>query len=195
MIAANRVSLKASSMFQRLAVSFAVFAIALGGAVSASTVPAQADKARDARFFEKIEGKWRGPGEIVAGKYKGTKFVCEFDGTTPQSAVGMALDGGCRVGVFRQKMSASVKHQGGSYRGTFMDGAGGEGLDVTGGNVSGNRVALTLNRNDLKGAMLARLADPNTLNITVSVNVGTELVPVIGMSLDRLDPVRVGALD
>ena len=55
-------------------------------------------------------------------------------------------------------------------------------------------MALTLNRKQLDGAMLARLADPNTLNITVSVRVGDELVPVIGMSLDRIDPVQVGSV-
>ncbi|WP_306119360.1 MULTISPECIES: hypothetical protein [unclassified Roseitalea] len=177
-------------MLQRLALSFLV----LGAALSA--IPsAQADTTRDAKFFQKIEGKWRGPGEIVAGKYKGTKFICEFDGATPAADIGMSLDGGCRVGVFTQKMSASVRRQGRSYRGTFLDGADGEGLDVTAGNVSTDRVALTLNRNDLKGAMLARLADQDTLNITVSVHVGDELVPVIGMSLDRLDGVRVGSID
>ena len=31
--------------------------------------------ANEATFFKHIQGKWSGPGEIVAGKYKGTKFV------------------------------------------------------------------------------------------------------------------------
>lgn len=193
MIAGITLSLKASTMFKRLAVPFAVSAVAFAGLMTAA--PAHADTSRDARFFSQIEGKWRGSGEIVAGKYKGTRFTCQFDGATPDRELGMSLDGGCRVGLFRQKMSAKVTRQGRSYRGTFLDGAGGQGLDVTAGNVSGDRVALTLNRQDLKGAMLARLADENTLNITVSVHVGSELVPVIGMSLDRLDRVRVGSLD
>ena len=30
-----------------------------------------------------VEGEWAGPGEIVAGKYKGTKFTCNFTGSTP----------------------------------------------------------------------------------------------------------------
>ena len=162
-------------------------------ALTAIATPALAD-ARDARFFESIEGKWRGPGEIVAGKYKGTRFVCEFDGSLPNSALGMALDGDCRVGLFNQKMSARILRDGRTYTGTFLDGAKGEGLDVVAGNVSHDRVALTLNRKQLDGAMLARLADPNTLNITVSVDVAGELVPVIGISLDRLDPVRVGSV-
>lgn len=176
-------------MFNRLVLT--VLAVAATGAM---TIPAHADKARDARFFQQIEGKWRGPGEIVAGKYKGTKFVCQFDGSVPQSTLGMSLDGDCRVGLFTQRMSATVERAGRTYKGTFLDGADGEGLDVTAGSVSPDRVALTLNRKQLNGAMLARLADQNTLNVTVSVRVGEQLVPVIGISLDRLDPVKIGSV-
>lgn len=150
---------------------------------------------RDRKFFSQIEGEWSGPGEIVAGKYKGTKFNCNFKGDTPNGKVGMSLDGGCRVGLFTQKMSASVIHQGKKgYRGTFMDGAIGEGLDVVGGNVTGEKVVLTLNRNQLNGAMLARLPNQNTMHVTVSVKVENQMVPVIGMSLKRVDTRAVGAI-
>ena len=176
-------------MSSRLALSLAVIAT-----LATSVAPAHADTARDARFFGQIEGQWRGPGEIVAGKYKGTKFICQFDGSVPSSKLGMTLDGDCRVGLFNQKMTASIERKGRAYVGTFLDGAGGEGLDVTAGSVTQDRVALTLNRKQLNGAMLARLADQNTLNVTVSVRVGEELVPVIGMSLDRIDPVSVGSI-
>ena len=173
--------------------SVAVSAIALASAAFSADVANAND--RDARFFRQIEGKWRGPGEIVAGKYKGTKFTCEFAGLTPDNKLGMTLDGGCRVGVFNQKMSATVQRKGRSYVGAFLDGAQGEGLDVTAGSVSPDRAVLTLKRKQLDGAMLARLASKNQLNITVSVNVGETLVPVIGMKLDRIDSVAVGAVD
>jgi hypothetical protein len=75
-----------------------------------------------------------------------------------------------------------------------MDGAKGKGLDVVGGSVSGNKVVFALNRKALNGAMLARLPDDDTMNITVSVKVEDELVPVIGLSLTRLDEKSVGAL-
>ena len=75
--------------------------------VTGVTAPVSASE-RDRAFFQSIEGSWAGAGEIVAGKYKGTKFNCTFAGTTPAKKLGMALDGGCRVGVFMQKMSASV---------------------------------------------------------------------------------------
>ena len=172
--------------------SMAVSALAMLP-LSAAVAPADAND-REARFFRQIEGKWRGPGEIVAGKYKGTKFTCEFAGETPSNKLGMTLDGGCRVGLFSQKMKASVKRGGGSYTGTFLDGAQGEGLDVVAGSVSPSRAVLTLKRNQLDGAMLARLASKNQLNITVSVNVGDTLVPVIGMKLDRVDAVAVGSV-
>src|SRR3954452_154946 len=75
----------------------------------------------DKQFFHSVEGKWVGPGEIVAGKYKGTKFTCNFNGSTPDGKIGMTLDGDCRVGMFTQKMSATVEHTGrDGYKGNFM---------------------------------------------------------------------------
>lgn len=175
-------------MFPRLFASLFVMA-----AIAATAAPAQADEARDARFLKKIEGSWRGPGEIVAGKYKGTKFTCQLAGSNPVNELGMGLKGDCRVGVFTQKMEASVTRSGNTYKGSFLDGALGEGLDVVAGNVTDDRMVLTLNRKDLNGAMLARLAHQNQLNVTVSVRVGEELVPVIGMSLDRIDNMSVSS--
>ena len=161
--------------------------------VSLSAVPALAmDK--DRQFFHTIEGQWSGPGEIVAGKYKGTKFVCDLAGTTPAGAVGMTLDGTCRVSVFSQPMKATVVRVGSSYSGKFNDGAAGKGLDVTSGSVNGNKVVFGLNRKQLNGAMLAHVSGPNTMNVTVSVRVEKELVPVIGMSLRRVDRTTVSSI-
>ena len=159
---------------------------------------APADSAeRDRKFFQSIEGAWTGPGEIVAGKYKGTRFTCSFSGSTPSAKLGMTLDGGCRVGMFMQKMSASVERKGsGGYQGKFMDGAAGSGLDIVSGNVVGSRkVVLAINRNQLDGVMQARLPDGDTMAVTVSVRVEGTLVPVIGMSLRRVDPTMVGAVE
>lgn len=155
--------------------------------------PASAQE-QDKRFFKSVVGEWSGPGEIVAGKYKGTRFTCNFKGSTPGSGIGMTLDGGCRVGMFTQRMSASFERRGRQYRGTFMDGAAGKGLDITSGRVDGRRVTLALNRNALNGAMLARLANDDTMNVTVSVRVNEELVPVIGVNLKRVDASTVGSL-
>jgi hypothetical protein len=157
--------------------------------------PAEASE-RDRKFFQNVEGDWSGPGEIVAGKYKGTKFNCTFNGSTPAKKLGMTLDGSCRVGVFTQKMSATVEHKGSKgYRGTFLDGAEGKGLDIVSGNVvDGGKVVLAINRKQLKGVMQARIADKNTMNVTVSVRVEESLVPVIGMSLKRVDATAVGSI-
>ncbi len=106
----------------------------------------------------------------------------------------MTLDGACRVGMFTQKMSATVERKGKGYTGKFLDGAAGKGLDVVAGNVDGRKVVLSLNRNQLKGAMLARLPDENTMNVTVSVKVEKQMVPVIGMSLKRVDAAAVGSV-
>lgn len=163
---------------------FSSLALALLFTASAPQGKAQALD-RDGRFFKQVEGSWTGPGEVVAGKYKGTKFTCNFTGASPSDVPGMQLDGSCRVGLFTQKMSASVQRKGRHYKGTFMDGAGGDGLDIVSGKVDGERVIFGLNRAELNGAMLARLPDENTMNVTVSVRVNKELVPVIGISLKR----------
>lgn len=169
-------------------------ALLTAGLLSAPTSASAAASGKDAQFFTKLTGKWKGPGEIVAGKYKGTKFVCDFDGSTPKDGLGMTMDGSCRVGVFSQKMSAVIARDGKVYTGEFLDGADGEGLDVIGGSVSPDRVVLTLKRKQLDGAMLARMPNNNQLNVTISVQVNNELVPVIGMKLGRIDDNAVSSI-
>ncbi|PWW04424.1 hypothetical protein DFR52_1011122 [Hoeflea marina] len=163
--------------------SLAVLAVTGSLAATAMAAPAHAN---DKAFFESVGGTWKGPGEIVAGKYKGTKFVCNLIGDPARSrAAGITLDGTCRVGVFNQKMSATITQKGKSYTGKFLDGAAGEGLDIVSGRVTADRVTMGINRKKLNGAMVARLNDSETLNITISVSVGATLVPVIGMTLKR----------
>ncbi|RWC34447.1 MAG: hypothetical protein EOS27_02080 [Mesorhizobium sp.] len=162
--------------------------VGIAGAASA----AEPDK----QFFQSAEGKWIGPGEIVAGKYKGTKFNCSFTGSTPDGKVGMTLDGGCRVGMFTQQMSAKIERKGREgYKGSFMGGATGSGLDIIGGNVvDARKVVFTINRNQLRGVMQARIPDDNSMTVTIAVRVDDQLVPVIGMSLKRVDAVEVGSI-
>jgi hypothetical protein len=171
-------------------------ALAASAVIAAGLAGPAAAAERDRAFFQSIEGSWAGAGEIVAGKYKGTKFNCAFAGSTPAKKLGMALDGGCRVGVFMQKMNASViQNRKVGYEGKFMDGAEGTGLDIVSGNVVNDRkVVFAINRNQLRGIMQARLADDNTMNVTISVRVDDDMVPVIGMSLKRVDDTAVGAI-
>ena len=145
-------------------------------------------------FFKKVTGKWSGPGEIVAGKYKGTKFTCQLDGTNPATTTGLTMEGTCRVGVFSQQMKATVTRGGASYKGSFLDGAEGKGLNITAGNVAGNRATFSLNRKQLNGAMLAKLTDDDAMNVTISVRVDKEMVPVIGMSLKRVDGAATSSI-
>ncbi|MCB8837223.1 hypothetical protein [Aurantimonas sp. VKM B-3413] len=165
-------------------------ALAIAGSVVATPAFADSDEA----FFQRVQGSWSGPGEVVAGKYKGTKFVCTFDGARPSKTVGVALDGSCRVGLFSQPMRAEVTRAGNGYRGAFQDGAKGRGLDIVSGNVDGDRIVVGLDRKQLKGAMIARLDGDDALAITVSVRVASQLVPVIGMSLKRTGDMRQSAL-
>ncbi|MBU2486182.1 MAG: hypothetical protein KKG78_13955, partial [Alphaproteobacteria bacterium] len=87
---------------------FRIIPLCLAAIVLAPAASSQA-RDRDTVFFESVAGEWKGPGEIVAGKYKGTKFVCNLSGDAVQgNAAGISLDGHCRVGVFNQKMSAMI---------------------------------------------------------------------------------------
>jgi hypothetical protein len=179
------------SLILSLVLPFAIAATATTG-LAGSAVGAE----RDRQFFEAIEGQWGGPGEIVAGKYKGTKFTCSFTGSTPDGKLGLTLDGGCRVGVFTQKMTASIEHGGGKgYKGSFMGGSAGAGLDIVSGNVvDARKVVFGINRKQLNGIMQARIPDDNSMIVTVSVRVDKQMVPVIGMSLKRMDATEVGSI-
>ncbi|OCW58771.1 hypothetical protein [Hoeflea olei] len=174
---------------------FRILACSLAAALLAGAQPALS-RDNDLVFFESVAGAWKGPGEIVAGKYKGTKFVCNLTGGEHAGkAVGITLDGSCRVGVFNQKMSAVITRKGKTYTGKFLDGAAGDGLDIISGKVAGDRAVMGINRKTLNGAMIARLNDSETMNVTISVKVGEEMVPVIGMTLKRgADQIKTGSL-
>lgn len=170
-----------------------IAAVTASLAVGVSTTAA--GPSRDQQFFDRIEGQWTGPGEVIAGKYKGTKFVCSLAGAAPGAKLGMALDGTCRVGVFSQKISAAVQRQGRTYAGTFLDGAKGKGIDVIGGNVvNSEKIVLSLNRSQLNGAMIARLKGDDGMIVTITVRVDGKMVPVLGMNLKRVDNIAVGAI-
>ena len=141
--------------------------------------------ASERTYFKSIEGNWSGPGNIVAGKYKGTRFSCNFNGTKPKSVTGMKIAGNCRVGVFSQPMSFEIKKKGRSYRGKFLDGAKGKGLDIVSGRLLGNKLVVGINRKKLNGAMVANMRGKNQMHITISVRVAKKLVPVIGLTLNR----------
>lgn len=176
------------SKYRILPLCLAAFALGLAS-------PALA-RDKDTAFFESVAGSWKGPGEIVAGKYKGTKFVCNLSGDSVEGvAAGISLDGHCRVGVFNQKMSALITRKGSTYTGRFLDGSAGDGLDIVSGKVSSDRAVMGINRKTLNGAMIARLHDTETMNVTISVKVGKEMVPVIGMTLKRgAQKIATGAL-
>jgi hypothetical protein len=159
----------------------AAVALSLGALAQSATA-----STRDKAFFQQVSGSWRGPGEIVAGKYKGTKFTCNLVGApTGGSEAGIKLDGTCRVGVFQQPMSAVISQEGSTYKGKFLDGADGKGLDVVSGAVNDSTVVIGLNRQKLNGVMVARVQNDKSMNVTISVKVEDRLVPVIGLTLQR----------
>lgn len=169
--------------------------IATGIALMATIAHAEASS-RDKAFFQGASGVWSGPGEIVAGKYKGTKFTCNLTGEPNKDGdAGIKLDGTCRVGVFKQPMSAVIKQTSGSYKGQFLDGAAGKGLDIVSGAINGDKIVVGINRSKLNGVMIARMPDTNAMNITISVKVEDEMVPVIGLALKRdTDQMAVGSI-
>ncbi|MBB4953408.1 hypothetical protein H4S14_001324 [Agrobacterium vitis] len=151
---------------------------------------------KDRQFFESVSGVWSGPGEIVAGKYKGTKFSCDLTGEPVEgNDAGIKLGGTCRVGVFSQPMNAVISMKGGTYTGQFLDGADGKGLDIVSGEVNGNKAVMGINRAKLNGAMVASIQDEKAMNVTISVKVEDRMIPVIGLRLNRqVDQTAVSSI-
>lgn len=174
------------SILSGLAVACTV-ALPLSSAVAAQ---------KDREFFESVSGVWSGPGEIVAGKYKGTKFSCDLTGEPVQgNDTGIKLGGTCRVGVFSQPMNAVISMKGGTYTGQFLDGADGKGLDIVSGEVNGNKAVMGINRAKLNGAMVASMQDEKAMNVTISVKVEDRMIPVIGLRLNRqVDQTAVSSI-
>jgi hypothetical protein len=89
-----------------------------------------------------------------------------------------------------------ISQSGGTYKGKFLDGAAGKGLDVVSGAVTADTVVVGINRAKLNGAMIARVRDDRTMNVTVSVKVESQMVPVIGLTLTRqVDEMAVGSIE
>lgn len=164
---------------------FLLSILSTGAVLLALTFTAQAS---EKQFYDDIQGRWSGPGSIVAGKYKGTKFTCTFNGLTPEKLTGMSIDGNCRVGLFSQIMNASFTRSESGYEGKFLDGAAGEGMDIVGGRYTRSKLVVDIKRKDLLGVMVARLNEDDKLNVSISVRVRDRLIPVIGMILTRKGP-------
>lgn len=145
--------------------------------------------ANDKTYFRSVEGKWSGAGNIVAGPYKNTRFTCKFDGTSPRGN-GMELTGTCRVGLFSQPISAKVTKSRGKYRGAFLDGAKGKGLDIVSGRLRGQKLVLGIKRKQLNGTMVANLKSDKKMNITIAVLVNKKLIPFIGLTLHKTAGAR-----
>ena len=154
-----------------------ILAVAMSAPVGAAT-------ASEYSYFKKVQGKWSGSGQIVAGPYKNTRFTCNLEGHTPDRA-GMKLAGSCRVGLFSQNIEAIVTKRGRSYRGQFLDGAKGKGLDIVSGRLRGKKLVLGIKRKQLRGTMVANLKNKDSMNITIAVRVNGGLTPFIGLSLNR----------
>ena len=150
-------------------------------ALTLATLPADAAS----RYFQDATGKWRGSGSIVAGKYKGTRFNCTLHGA-PETGRDLTIAGSCRVGLFTQKVSARIVQHGRSFRGTFLDGAQGKGLDIRSGRLDRRKLTVDIHSKGLKGAIVANLVKRNKMRVTVSVRVSSgQLVPVVALDLDK----------
>ena len=159
-------------------------------------IGAHAGEREDRAFFEAVAGQWSGPGKIVEGKMKGTRFTCALDGLPlTGDETGFRLDGKCRTGMFSHPVSAVFIRDGETYRGQFLDGEDGDGLNVVGGAVKDSKAVIDLKRHDITGALVTNLQSDDDLNITLLIKGGTRFVPVIGLSLKRdTDNIAVGAV-
>lgn len=139
-------------------------------------------------FLHSVRGQWSGKGEVVAGRYKGIKFNCKFNAPAAKDGIDMTLTGTCRTGIFSQPISAKIQQKEGTLRGSFNEGAQAQGLDITKGVIHKNHMILELSREKLNGNMEAKLEGDNLLRITLAVKIDEDVIPVIGMNLNRTQP-------
>ncbi|TPW29774.1 hypothetical protein FJU08_13300 [Martelella alba] len=175
--------------FQTGTIRLAAIALLMSG------LPAAAEP-DDSPFFTAIAGAWSGKGEIIGGTMKGKRFSCSLDGKPLTSQkTGFTLQGSCRSGLFSKHVEAVFERGDQGFTGRFLDGAAGEGLDVTGGSVTPRQAVLDISREDIDGALITTLNGDDTLNITISLYGTSRLVPVIELSLERhLDSHTVGSI-
>ena len=174
--------------------SFSIRPIQLFLILITSVIWLASAQASERSYFNSVRGQWSGKGEIIAGKYKNTRFTCKFTGNVPKG-IGMDITGKCRIGLFSQPMSARIIKRGDSYRGTFLDGAKGKGLDIVSGRFRANKLIVGINRKQLKGTMVANMKNRNKMHITISVRANdNRLVPVIGLTLNRVGNLKKAAL-
>jgi len=139
-------------------------------------------------FLQSVRGQWSGQGEVIAGRYKGIKFRCTLNTPAADNAAEIYLDGTCRAGIFSQPVKARINRKGGRFRGSFNEGAQANGLDIVAGAIHKNHMTLELNRDKLNGNMTARLEGDNLLHITLAVKIDEDIIPVIGLNLNRIAP-------
>nr|WP_272210798.1 hypothetical protein [Marinicella sp. W31]MDC2876714.1 hypothetical protein [Marinicella sp. W31] len=78
-----------------------IFPALVAAALAVALPSGAAADGDDGTFFRQVAGKWSGPGKIVEGKMKGTRFRCELDGLALEdSQEGFRLEGSCRAGLF-----------------------------------------------------------------------------------------------
>jgi len=164
---------------EKFLLSIWVGAFLLIGSPSGAQEPA-------AYLFHAFDGQWRGGGEVIAGKYKGTRFTCALTSLSDMNQIGLSLDGQCRMGIFSQRLRAyMVRGKNGTFSGQVNEGAKGDGLDITSGRIGSDHVMVDLYRDNVHGTMLAKLSDDNAMSITLSVKVSDHFIPVIGINLQR----------
>ena len=135
-------------------------------------------------YFESIQGKWAGKGEVIAGKYKNTKFICNINGKTPET-IGMDIDGDCRIGFISQKISAFVEKNHNLYRGEFLGGAEGNGLDIIGGVLKDEKFTAYLVRDNLGGTIEINGQKKDNMKIDIAIEYQEQLYPIIVLNMVR----------
>lgn len=136
------------------------------------------------KYFKSIEGTWEGNGEVIAGKYKDTKFKCTLNGKTPKK-IGMDIEGNCKIGIFNQKITAKITRHHDHYRGTFLGGAEKYGLDVVSGKLSNDIFIAALVRENINGSIIVNATHKNKMGIYIAVEVNERFYPIIELELDK----------
>ena len=160
-------------------------AVIIIGIIAANSSIARAESPEETKaYFKSIQGKWAGKGEVVNGKYKNTKFKCELTGKTPKK-LGMEIKGFCRIGLIYQTITATIIKNKGYYKGKFLGGAKGNGLDVVGGRLRNKRFTAALTRKKINGTIIIDATKKNKMDIILTVEFKGNLYPIVELAMQR----------
>jgi hypothetical protein len=161
-----------------------ILALALSAAIGLMALPTRAEQ-----LMTRFAGEWVGTGQLLYGP-RNTIFRCELKGDQRDSQGRFDLTGRCWMGDLSAAVSAQLRYNADTmqYYGAFMDGAEGQGADITGAGAGGG-LSLRLVRGNMQGRLTAEKVNADQMKVMLFYNdpQAKRELPVAAMGFARPD--------